>query len=132
MGKPCIDLDLDSGYQLESSALCTLSVNRSKLKIDFFFISDLDKIRIWFKICLLAFFNLLYVLIFITLNMLKTSMCCYWYMVQLVIPVCLTGDILTLSCKMITDIRNAVLQEGRHDGYCELVEDVYTLSLIHI
>jgi len=31
-----------------------------------------------------------------------------------------------LSCKMITDIRNVVLQEGRRNGYCELVEDVYT------
>ena len=27
---------------------------------------------------------------------------------------------------MITDIRNVVLQEGRRNGYCELVEDVYT------
>ena len=33
---------------------------------------------------------------------------------------------LLLVLRPMTDVSSVVLQEGRHDGYCELVEDVYT------
>lgn len=44
---------------------------------------------------------------------------------------CLTLILIILDedchvCEILTDVRTAVLQEGRHDGYCELVEEVYT------